>query len=109
MNDRTVPWFVLVPRVSGIREIHQLAASERGALMEEISLASKALETVCRPDKINVASLGNVVPQLHVHVVARNATDRAWPGPVWGSPGAAPYGEAELKETASRLREAFGG
>ena len=78
MNDRTYPWLILVPRIGGIREIIDLEASEQQILMQEIARASEALKRLRRPHKINVAALGNMVPQLHVHVVARTKTDLAW-------------------------------
>ncbi|MFY9288086.1 MAG: HIT family protein [Alphaproteobacteria bacterium] len=83
-NQKTVPWLILVPRRPDITEIYQLNLVERAALMEEISLASKALTTLYAPDKINIAALGNMVAQLHVHVIARYKTDEAWPNPIWG-------------------------
>jgi diadenosine tetraphosphate (Ap4A) HIT family hydrolase len=91
MNDARYPWLILVPRQTDVREIADLGASERGTLMEEIALVSNVLREVAPCDKLNVAALGNVVPQLHVHVVARVEGDAAWPNPVWGSGPAKPY------------------
>lgn len=85
MNNQLFPWLILVPRVEGAREIIDLSAIDRHRLMDEISLASEVLSIQCKPDKVNVAALGNMVPQLHVHVIARFTTDTAWPNPVWGS------------------------
>src|SRR6185436_6875608 len=104
MNDRRYPWLVLVPEREGVREIHELPAGDRAALIEEISRVSETLERLVRPDKMNVGALGNIVPQLHVHVVARFAADPAWPGPVWGSGPAVPYDGGELEEMRGRLR-----
>lgn len=84
MNDAAYPWLILVPRLTGAREILDLSAADRVRLMDEIAWASQALRDLRQPDKINVASLGNVVPQLHVHVLGRFASDPAWPRPVWG-------------------------
>ena len=104
MNDRRYPWLILVPEREGVREIHELAAVDRAVLIEEIARVSEALARLVRPDKMNVGALGNVVPQLHVHVVARFAADPAWPGPVWGSGAAVPYDGGELEEMRGRLR-----
>ncbi len=83
-NQKTLPWLVLVPRRADIRDLHQLDAEDRAQLMEEIAQASKALEELYAPDKINVGALGNIVAQLHLHVIARFKNDPAWPAPVWG-------------------------
>lgn len=95
---KAAPWLVLVPRCADISEIHELAAIERAQLIEEIAQASRVLTVLYAPDKINVAALGNVVPQLHVHVVARFTGDAAWPDPIWGRVPADAYeaGAAEL-------------
>ena len=94
MNDARFPWLILVPRRPNLRELLDLAATERAILMEEIAQTSAALRDATQADKLNVAALGNMVPQLHIHVIARFAGDPAWPGPVWGRGQAAPY-EAE--------------
>jgi diadenosine tetraphosphate (Ap4A) HIT family hydrolase len=107
MNDRRFPWLILVPGREGVREIHELSPADRAALIEEIARGSEALARELRPDKINVGALGNVVPQLHVHVVARTAADPAWPGPVWGSGAAVPYTEGGLAEIRARLAAAL--
>ncbi|MDQ2697079.1 MAG: HIT family protein [Pseudomonadota bacterium] len=107
MQDAAFPWLILVPRRPEIREIHQLDAADRGRLIEEIARAARVLEHLYGPEKINVGALGNVVAQLHVHVIARFTTDRAWPGPVWGSGPARPYAPAELDVTRERLRQGF--
>lgn len=104
MKDRRFPWLILVPERKSVREIHELTAGDRAVLIEEIALAGEALSRLVGPDKLNVGALGNVVPQLHVHVVARFATDPAWPGPVWGSGAAVPYSEDELEDLCGRLR-----
>jgi diadenosine tetraphosphate (Ap4A) HIT family hydrolase len=83
MNDADYPWLVLVPRRGGAVEIAGLGA-DAARLMDEILLASSALKAVTRCDKLNVAAIGNVVPQLHVHIVARRKDDPLWPKPVWG-------------------------
>lgn len=109
MNDRRFPWLILVPERDSVREIHELSAADRAVLIEEIARASEVLKRLFQPDKLNVGALGNIVPQLHVHVVARTAADPAWPGPVWGSGAAVAYQEKELEEIRGRLAVAFGG
>jgi diadenosine tetraphosphate (Ap4A) HIT family hydrolase len=106
MNDSRFPWCILVPRVAGLRELHDLARPARAALLDEIETVSRGLIGLGGVDKINVGALGNLVPQLHVHVVGRRPGDAAWPRPVWGSGSAAPYAEAEWKSLRERLREA---
>jgi len=107
LNDATYPWLVLVPRREGLKDFHDVAAADHAALMAEIDRASRALQSLHRPDKINVAALGNMVPQLHIHVISRLTTDPAWPGPVWGAVEAAPYDDANRTETVDRLRQVF--
>lgn len=84
MDELAWPWLILVPRRAGLRELHDLAAADLAILAGEIARASAVLQAATGPDKINVGMLGNRVPQLHVHVIARRAGDPAWPGPVWG-------------------------
>ena len=107
MKDRRFPWLILVPEREAVREIHELAPEDRAALVEEIARAGEVLTLLYQPDKLNVGVLGNLVPQLHIHVVARRTTDPAWPGPVWGFGTAVPYEESELTETRERLSGAF--
>jgi diadenosine tetraphosphate (Ap4A) HIT family hydrolase len=85
MNDRRFPWVVLVPAKPGLSEIIDLEAADRTKLIEEIALVSTVMRDLFRPTKLNVGALGNVVAQLHLHVIARFASDDAWPGPVWGT------------------------
>lgn len=103
MNDRTYPWLILVPERAGIREFHQLEQSDRALLMEEIVRAQRALQAVYKPDKLNVGALGNAVPQLHIHVIARFKSDAAGLRPVWGIAPAAPYEAAILKDARDRI------
>jgi diadenosine tetraphosphate (Ap4A) HIT family hydrolase len=84
INDANYPWLLLVPRRAGAVELIDLDEVERAQLMTEIALVSRALKDVTECDKLNVAALGNAVPQLHVHIIARRKTDKAWPKPVWG-------------------------
>lgn len=95
MNDRRYPWLILVPQRRDITELHQLGSSDQQSLMLEITGLSAPLQQHSNADKINVASLGNMVPQCHVHLVARFKQDPAWPGPVWGVGTAQPWSEEE--------------
>jgi diadenosine tetraphosphate (Ap4A) HIT family hydrolase len=106
MNDARYPWLVLVPRRADLTEMHDLPAADRAVLMEEIARASSALKTLTGAAKINVGALGNLVPQLHVHVVARSPGDFAWPGPVWGRGAAQPYEAAAQAVFVARLQAA---
>jgi len=90
-NDSRFPWCILVPRLDGLRDLHEVPHAHRDALFNEIERVSVALQQISHPDKMNVAALGNMVPQLHIHVIARHTTDVAWPAPVWSVPGATPY------------------
>jgi diadenosine tetraphosphate (Ap4A) HIT family hydrolase len=91
MNDARYPWLILVPRRVSVVELFELSPDDRGVLMGEVAKASELLKTATRAAKINIGALGNLVPQLHIHVVARNPGDAAWPGPVWGNGVAVPY------------------
>jgi len=95
-KDANYPWLLVVPRRPGIVEIIDLDEVEQAQLMVEIARVSRALKAVTQCDKINVAALGNAVPQLHVHVIARRKTDKAWPKPVWGAAEPLDHDEAEL-------------
>ena len=104
MDDANYPWLVLVPRVAGVRELIALAADQRRALSDETDLALGLLQQGFRPHKLNVAALGNLVPQLHVHVIARFEDDPAWPAPVWGRVAARPYTPEALVERIAALQ-----
>lgn len=108
MDDANHPWLVLVPKVADAVEILDLDAAQRSQLTTEIDAVSRVLKTLFKPDKLNVAALGNLVPQLHVHVIARFRTDIAWPRPVWGAANVRPYAPEELIERVTALRSALG-
>jgi diadenosine tetraphosphate (Ap4A) HIT family hydrolase len=91
MDDARYPWLVLVPRRVDVIELFDLSQADQALLMEEVACASRCLKALGGVTKINVGALGNLVPQLHVHVVARHPGDPAWPGPVWGHSPAVPY------------------
>ena len=106
MNDSRYGWCILVPRVQGLRELHEVPTEQQGELTLEINAVSRALQHAYEADKMNVAALGNQVSQLHVHVIARRRDDPAWPDPVWSAPAAdAPLAGAELAARAKRIRE----
>ncbi len=107
MDDANYPWLVLVPERPRLREFHDLAPGDLAAMTDEIVRASRALQALCKPDKINVAALGNQVPQLHVHVIARFTKDPAWPGPVWGTVPPRPYPADALADRVAALQRAF--
>jgi diadenosine tetraphosphate (Ap4A) HIT family hydrolase len=104
MNDAHYPWFILVPRRAGMREIYELAETDQVQLLRESSAFGRALMTAFKGDKLNVAALGNVVAQLHVHHIVRYAGDAAWPGPVWGKLPPQPYAAAAAEARMAMLR-----
>lgn len=105
MRDSRWPWLLLVPKREGVSEIYELNDSERVDLMREICATSRILQTLCNPDKINVGALGNIVQQLHIHVIARRFNDPGWPGPVWGHGEARQYAETDLAQFAGKVRD----
>ncbi len=105
MNDATYPWLILVPERPAVREIFELQPADRLLLMEEVALVSRALDEIFEPDKLNVAAIGNVVPQLHVHIVARFRSDPVWPAPVWGRTPPYPYTVLAAEKIRGQLRE----
>jgi len=104
INDANYPWLLLVPRRPEVNEISDLSYVEQAQLMSEVTEASRSLKALTKCDKINVAALGNVVPQLHVHVIARFRGDAAWPKPVWGAVPARAYEQAALQHLLETLR-----
>ncbi len=105
MNDKSYPWAVLVPRIAEITEIHQLGVDDRQQLMHESCLLAEVMVSLYQAEKMNVAALGNMVPQLHLHHVARYRHDSAWPAPVWGHQPAIPYQQEALETCLQQLRE----
>jgi diadenosine tetraphosphate (Ap4A) HIT family hydrolase len=106
-RDARYPWVLLVPERARVREIHELSPSDRATLIEESSAIASAMHRALGADKMNVAALGNVVPQLHVHHVARFRSDDAWPGAIWGRHPAMPYLGEQLTERLALLTAAF--
>ena len=103
MRDDNYPWCILVPDREDITEIHQLSEADQQQLLRESSQLSLAMESAFSPDKLNIAALGNVVPQLHLHHIARYRTDAAWPAPVWGRVAVKPYLDYELEAVVNSL------
>jgi diadenosine tetraphosphate (Ap4A) HIT family hydrolase len=103
MNDANFPWLIVVPRRVGVSEIIDLG-DEQSRLMDEISLVSQALKDETRCDKLNVAAIGNVVPQLHIHIVARRKDDAAWPRPVWGAVPRLAYAADAMERFVAAIR-----
>lgn len=104
-RDSQYPWLILVPRIAQLREIHHLAPEQQQQLMQESCAVAALMEQALNPDKINVAALGNMVPQLHLHHVARFSTDPAWPGPIWGAHPAVAYEAQDLRIEADNWRD----
>ncbi|WP_417662997.1 HIT domain-containing protein [Pseudomonas sp.] len=107
MNDANYPWFILVPRREGMSEVFDLEASDQLLLWQETALLAAFLKDEFAADKINIATLGNMVSQLHMHVVVRRTSDIAWPAPVWGKAPALAYSEAEIDSLRQRLQSAY--
>jgi diadenosine tetraphosphate (Ap4A) HIT family hydrolase len=108
MNDVQFPWLILVPRVAKITEIYQLDKAQREQLDAESVLLGESLMAIYQGDKLNVAALGNVVSQLHIHHIVRFERDLAWPAPVWGKFPVKPYSESELAQQRSKLAALIG-
>ena len=106
MNDRRWPWLILVPQRGGIAEMHELIPLDQALLTFETTLVAKSLKEKVGAHKINIGTLGNIVSMFHLHVIARFSGDANWPGPVWGVPGATPYGDEEAEGLAATLRDA---
>lgn len=107
MNDSRFPWLILVPGRDGLSELHDLTAGERAVLIEEAAFAGDKLKSLTGAKKINTAALGNMVAQLHVHIIARFEGDAAWPGPVWGVGKAEPYAPPAAAARLAALRAAL--
>jgi len=103
LNDANYPWFILLPNREGITEIYQLAEKDQQQLLTESMLFCRCLKQVFKPDKLNIAALGNVVPQLHIHHIVRYTTDACWPAPVWGAVSATPYNNMQLENIKKQL------
>jgi diadenosine tetraphosphate (Ap4A) HIT family hydrolase len=109
MNDANYPWLVVVPRRAGAVEILDLGEAEQTQLMGEIAFLARALKETTGCDKLNIAAIGNVVPQLHIHIVARNRNDAAWPRPVWGAVPPRAYEPAAQRRLVEALQRQLAG
>lgn len=107
-NDARFPWLLLIPRQDGVRELTDLDPEDYLALTREIRRACGLLQELARPEKLNVATLGNMVAQMHVHVIGRFAHDPAWPDPVWCHGDGPPYDAPELERLVDRYARAAG-
>jgi diadenosine tetraphosphate (Ap4A) HIT family hydrolase len=105
MNDSHYPWLILVPEKAGIQEIYQLAKPEQHTLLEESSYLAENLAALYKADKMNIAAIGNLVPQLHIHHIVRYRSDKAWPDPVWGKFAAVPYTQQQIADNITRIKE----
>jgi diadenosine tetraphosphate (Ap4A) HIT family hydrolase len=105
MNDSRYPWCILVPAIENIREIFQLSQADQQQLQHESVMLSQAMHTLFNADKMNIAAIGNMVPQLHIHHIVRYQKDPAWPAPVWGKFDPLPYSEAALRQQADRIKQ----
>jgi len=103
MNDSSHPWFILVPDRDGVREVYELETMDRRQLLDESCHLSEFLMSSFKGDKLNVAAIGNLVPQLHIHHIVRYQSDRAWPMPVWGKFPAIAYSDAAVAEIRLRI------
>lgn len=104
MDDARFPWLILVPQRAGLRDLHDAATADQGTMMAEIARAGRLMRSVFRADKINTAALGNQVPQLHIHVIARFTSDPAWPKPIWSVGQRQPMSEAERRQRIAVLK-----
>jgi len=109
LNDANYPWFILVPRRAGATEIYHLSSEEQCELIKESSFLASNLADSFAARKMNVASLGNMVPQLHLHHIVRYETDKAWPGPVWGKVPAVPYTAEQVHDIRRKLEALMSG
>lgn len=103
LNDANYPWFILLPNRENLTEIHQLSLPDRQQLFDESMFFCQYMEDTYHPDKLNIAALGNVVPQLHIHHIARFTDDACWPAPVWGAATAIALSTEEINEIKNQL------
>ncbi|MCK9534436.1 MAG: HIT domain-containing protein [Pseudomonas sp.] len=107
MNDSRYPWLILVPRCAGVSEVFELTAEQQQQLWHETNTVGQVVKAVFQADKINIATLGNVVKQLHMHIVLRMQGDATWPAPVWGQGVAQPYTAEALAQMRTDLEAAL--
>jgi diadenosine tetraphosphate (Ap4A) HIT family hydrolase len=107
MNDQQYPWLILVPRVESAQELYELTFEQQQALWTEIADTSKLLKQLFSPIKLNIGALGNIVRQLHVHIIARFEQDNAWPGPVWGAHKPVTYSDTDANALIEKIKQAL--
>jgi len=107
INDSQYPWLVLVPKRENISEVYQLSEDDQILLQQESSLLAKKLASLYNADKMNIAAIGNMVPQLHIHHIVRYKDDIAWPAPIWGKFESIPYSDQQADDEKNRLLSAF--
>lgn len=108
MNDNQYPWFILVPEIAQIREIYQLSKDQRAQLQEESCFLSEQISQLFNADKMNIAAIGNLVPQLHIHHVVRYRNDKAWPAPIWGKFSPVPYSNEQRQQRMNQVKVRLG-
>lgn len=108
IRDKTYPWLILVPHKEGLRDLDDLSTDELIQVMAEVDRVSKAMKRIFHPYKMNIAALGNVVEQLHIHVIARFKDDPAWPAPVWGAGPSVDYDENERNRLITKIHSELG-
>jgi diadenosine tetraphosphate (Ap4A) HIT family hydrolase len=106
-HNSAFPWIILIPRINGLVDIIDLKPADQMTLLNEITHASHVMKQIYNPHKLNIAALGNVVPQLHIHVIARFTTDQAWPAPIWNSGVTEVYDKETLRDQVSLIKETF--
>ena len=104
-NDSRFPWLILVPEIAGLKELHEIPEEHQTIVHKEMNFCSTVLQKFTSAEKMNVAALGNLVPQLHIHVIARKHNDSAWPQPVWSAGDAKPYEKKSLVKLAEELKD----
>ena len=107
MNDRRFGWIIIVPKLEGVREWYELDPQRQTDLLELTNRSAQYLQRLTSAEKINIGALGNMVPQLHVHIIARNSNDPCWPGPVWGNGAPEPYAESDQPDWLNGFRNSI--
>ncbi len=107
MNDKNYPWAILVPKQNDIKEVFELSAADQAQLWCEVTHVAKTLKEKLNMPKMNIAAIGNMVPQLHLHIVGRDPEDISWPGPVWGQHPAKKYDESEINNILENWKSWF--
>ena len=106
-HDARFPWLILIPEIAGLKELHDIPDEKQKIVHKEMNFCSAALQELTSADKMNVAALGNLVSQLHIHVIARKHDDDAWPQPVWSAGEAKPYEKENLAKLVNKLRQSL--